>query len=328
VRAAVTACFGVAKPGLLLAPGREHAGTVTVVEIGLRPEVLEPAAGVLDLADLAEPEVAADAHKYRRGVAGVQAGSAAFPGAALLAVGGARCAGAGMVAFVPGTGGSGVTDPLAALVVGQYPDVVLADRGVDARCVGPGLDADRGAQQQVLAALADPTPLVLDASALAVLADPAVRAGLDARGGRGWITVLTPHAGEFARLGFDPAGGPLTAARRAAAGSGAVVVLKGPGTVVAAPAGPAWIDPFGTSALATAGSGDVLAGLLAGLLAGAARRDVLTLEQAAHQAARAVGLHGLAGRLAASAGPTVRATDVLAQLPAARAVAAEARRPG
>jgi hydroxyethylthiazole kinase-like uncharacterized protein yjeF len=221
-----------------------------------------------------------------------------------------------------------VTDPVAALVVGQYPDVVLADRGVDARCVGPGLDADRGAQQQVLAALADPTPLVLDASALAVLADPAVRAGLDARGGRGWITVLTPHAGEFARLGFDPAGGPLTAARRAAAGSGAVVVLKGPGTVVAAPAGPAWIDPFGTSALATAGSGDVLAGLLAGLLAGAARRDVLTLEQAAHQAARAVGLHGLAGRLAASAGPTVRATDVLAQLPAARAVAAEARRPG
>jgi hydroxyethylthiazole kinase-like uncharacterized protein yjeF len=316
VRATVTVCFGVLKPGLLVPPGRAHAGTVTVVDIGLHAEDLEPTAEVLSLADLALPGLPDDTHKYRRGVVAITAGSAAYPGAAVLAVGGARRSGAGMVALTPGAHAS-----VEQLVLARYPDVVLAgDRPVDARCVGPGLGAD--ARDRVLAALADPGPVVVDASGLQVLAWADGRAALAARADR--CTVLTPHAGEFARLGFDPTGGPLAAAVRAAAESGAVIVLKGPGTVVAAPGGPVHVDTFGTSALATAGSGDVLSGLIAGQLAVAARRGPVSSAEAARIAARAVGLHGLAGRLAAADGDGVTALDVLEHLAAAQAVAATA----
>ena len=326
VRALVTACFGVLKAGLLVAPGRDHAGTVTVVDIGLRAEDLEPVAHVLDLADLAVPDPGAQAHKYRRGVVGVVAGSPQFPGAALLAVGGARRSGAGMVAFRSGAAEVGIADPVAAAVVAASPDVVLVgDRAVDARCIGPGLGGGPAATDLVLQALADPAPVVLDASALDVLGTLAGRAALAARASEGRVSILTPHAGEFARLGLDPTGGPFVAARRAAQALGAVVVLKGPGTVVAAPAGPAHVDPFGTAALATAGSGDVLTGLLGGMLAAAARGGPLDSAGAALVAARAVGLHGLAGRLAAAAGGPVTAPDVLAHLPGAHERAASAQ---
>jgi hydroxyethylthiazole kinase-like uncharacterized protein yjeF len=325
VAAVATVCFGVLKPGLLVAPGRHHAGAVTVVDIGLRPEDLEPVAEALVLADLAPADPPADTHKYRRGVVGVTAGSPPFPGAALLAVGGARLAGTGMVAFTPGTGATGVEDPVAAMVVARHPDVVLdAARRVDARCLGPGLGSGPAVTDLVLAALADPCPVVVDASALDVLVTPAGAAALADRAGAGLVTVLTPHSGEFARLGLDPAGGPLSAARRAAERTGAVLVRKGPGTVVAAPGGTTYVDTFGSAALATAGSGDVLSGLMAGMLAAGARAGRLTAGDAALLAARAVGLHGLAGRLAAAGGAPVTATDVLAHLPAACAVAAGA----
>jgi NAD(P)H-hydrate repair Nnr-like enzyme with NAD(P)H-hydrate dehydratase domain len=176
----------------------------------------------------------------------------------------------------------------------------------------------------VLEALADPAPVLVDASGLDVLATMAGRSALAQRAAAGWVTVLTPHAGEFARLGVDPAGGPLARAARASAELGAVVVLKGPGTVVAAPDGPVFVDAFGTSALACAGSGDVLAGLAAGMLASAARAGGLVSAGAAEVVARAVGLHGLAGRLAAAAGAPVTASDVLDHLPAAHAAAAAA----
>jgi ADP-dependent NAD(P)H-hydrate dehydratase / NAD(P)H-hydrate epimerase len=329
VRAEVTVCFGVLKPGLLLPPGREHAGLVHVVDIGLRPEDLEPAALVLDLADLAPPALAPATHKYRRGVVEVIAGSASYPGAALLAVGGARRAGTGMVAFRGGSGASGMVDPVAALVAARFPDVVLAQRPVAARCVGPGLDAEAGGTELVLEALADPAPLVVDATGLAVLGQEPARSALGDRAARGWLTVLTPHAGEFTRLGFSLDGGPLVAARRAAEEVGAIVVLKGPGTVVAAPADPAYVDRFATASLATAGSGDVLAGLMAGMLAAAAQASAagtvpdgaLRAGEAALVAARAVACHGLAGRLAGADGAGVTATDVLEHLPAAQAVA-------
>ena len=348
VRATATACFGVGKPGLLLAPGRDHAGLVTVMDIGLRPQDLEPTAIALELDDLAIPAPAPDAHKYRRGVVGVVAGSQSYPGAAVLAVGGARRAGAGMVAFAPGSAGAGdspgVTDPVAALVSARYPDVVLAaGRPVDARCVGPGLGSGPAATERVLTACEDPTALVIDASGLDVLATSAGRAALAARAEAGWLTVITPHAGEFARLGHELIGGPLRSAQRAAHQWGCVVVLKGPGTVVAAPDGPGFVDTFGSSALATAGSGDVLAGLLAGLLAAAVRdaavrdaavrdaavRDAgpeatLTAADVALVAARAVGLHGLAGRLAAARMTLPTAEDILEELPAAHAAAASA----
>lgn len=338
VTADVTACFGVLKPGLLLAPGRAHAGSVTVVDIGLRPANLEPAALALELADLTHEPPDAGTHKYRRGVVGVTAGSHDYPGAALLAVGGARQAEAGFVTFAPGSGGHGATDPLASLVVDHYPDVVVAAgaRDPDARCIGPGLGSGASAVGLVLDALDEAVPLVVDASGLDVLAGVEGRAALAARAAAGRITVLTPHAGEFARMGLSAQGGPLAAARRAADHLGCVVVLKGPGTVVAVPGGPAYVDTFGSAALATAGTGDVLAGLMAGMLAAAAASASaaaaeaspaseraaapgLTLADAALVAARAVGRHGLAGRLAASDGGNVTAADVLAALPAAMA---------
>lgn len=320
VTARVTVCFGVLKPGVLVSPGRQHAGTVVVPDIGLPTSLLDPAAWVLDLADLAVAPPAPQAHKYRRGVVGVVAGSPAYPGAALLAVGGARRSGAGMVVFraVGGTGPA--PDPVTALVVASGPDVVAAERAVDAACVGPGLGIGPAAVDAVLTAMADPAPLVLDASALVVLGRWEGRAALARRRAEGRITVLTPHAGEFVRLGLGPTSDPVSAASRAAAATGAVVVLKGPGTVVADPeGGPVHVDTFGGPELATAGTGDVLAGLLAGMLAapGAAGDP----PAAARVAARAVGLHGLAGRLAASVGGPVTASDVLAALPAAHAQA-------
>ena len=318
VRADVTVCFGVLKPALVVSPARSLAGSVTVIDIGLRPADLEPLAQALSLPDLFVAGPGPQAHKYARGVVGVTAGSPTYPGAALLAVAGARGAGAGMVAF----GTAGATDridPVAALVVAQYPDVVLApERPVDARCIGPGLGGSSEARESVLRAMADPAPLVIDASALTVLARQDGRRALAERVDAGWISILTPHAGEFARMGLDPSGGPLAAAIRAAQDTGAIVVLKGPGTVIAGP-GATYLDTFGDAALATAGSGDVLAGLMAGMLAAASRAGGLTPAGATLVAARAVGLHGLAGRLAAAAGGPVTAVDVVANLRAAHA---------
>ena len=209
-------------------------------------------------------------------------------------------------------------------MVAEYPDVVLAPgRAWMPAASGPGLGTGRDAAEAVLGAMADPAPLVIDASALAVLARQDGRQALAERSAAGWVSVLTPHAGEFARIGFDPSGGPLVAARRAAEESGAVIVLKGPGTVVAAP-GVTYVDTFGDASLATAGSGDVLAGLIAGMLAAAARSAGLDPGDAALVAARAVGLHGLAGRLAAAEGGPVTALEVLAALRAAHAAAASA----
>ncbi len=352
VHADVTACFGVLKPALVVAPARALAGSVAVLDIGLRSRDLEIDGRVLSLPDLAVPAPDGAAHKYTRGVVGITAGSRAYPGAGLLAVGGARRSGAGMVSYTPGpvpsssAGPQGQVvpavhrapgrpdlDPVAAMVVASHPDVVLDYSGsVDARCLGPGLGEVRDIADIVLQALHEPAPLVLDASALALFARAEAVAALVERAGSGRITVLTPHAGEFTRMGFDDSGGPFVAAHRAAERTGAVIVLKGPGTVIAAP-GARFVDTFGDAALATAGSGDVLAGLVAGMLASAARAagpasdtgSALTSADAALVAARAVGLHGLAGRLAAADGGPVTATDVRDHLSAAHATATRAR---
>lgn len=335
VQADVTVCFGVLKPALVLAPACALAGSVAVADIGLHAADLAPAAWAMSLSDLAVELPSDLAHKYTRGVVGVTAGSADYPGAALLAVRGARRSGVGMVSFTSGGPGSsragpdgcmdGDVDPVSAMVVADSPDVVLsAGRAVDARCVGPGLGTTSAAAELVLRAMSDPAPVVLDASALAVLARQDGRRALAERADAGWVSVLTPHAGEFARMGFDPSGGRLVAARRAARETGAVVVLKGPGTVIAGP-DRVFVDAFGTSALATAGTGDVLAGLMAGMLAERARARQLDASQAALVAARAVGLHGLAGRLAVGDGGPVTATDVVDHLSAAHAAAAAER---
>ena len=147
---------------------------------------------------------------------------------------------------------------------------------------------------------------------------------MTALAGRRHPTVLTPHEGEFAALGYAVGAGSsedrLGSARQAARELGAIVVLKGSGTVIASPSGAAYVDTWGTPDLGTAGSGDVLSGLMGALLAGAAARVDVDDDAAAGIAAAAVGLHGLAGRLAAQGGRPVTARDIIAAIPDAIAL--------
>ncbi|WP_316523648.1 NAD(P)H-hydrate dehydratase [Kitasatospora brasiliensis] len=311
LRADVTVCFGTYKPGLLVDPGASYTGAVQLVGIGLEP----PAAQVTALqhADVAAllPVPGAESDKYRRGVVGVAAGSATYPGAALLAVAGALHGGAGAVRYV-GTA--------AEEVVRRFPEALVTEGGpagagrVQAWVVGPG--GGEGARQALTEALASDVPVLVDADGLTELG----RLGPDALAGRTAPTLLTPHTGEAARLlagaegGAPPAAGELAAARlatarRLAAHYRATVLLKGSTTVVADPGGAVRVNPTGTSWLATAGSGDVLAGLAGSLLAaGLAPLDA---------GSAAAYLHGLAGREAAGEpGAPVTALAVAGALPA------------
>ena len=322
VDADVTVTFGCLKPGLLLHPGAARCGAVSVVDIGLA-DVLPPArCHVLDDVDLAScvPEPRSDDYKYSRGVAGIVAGSAKYRGAAFLAVAAARSGGAGMVRYVDR--GDGV----AAAIVDTFWDVVADARLDDARVrswtIGPGIDTTADSEALLIALLDRDLPMVVDADALRLLAAPegAARAALARRAHRGVATVLTPHEGEFTGLGRSIGRDRLAAVRAAAADWGATVLLKGPGTVVCAPDGTAYLDTRGGPELATAGSGDVLSGLLGSLLAGAqARSPEVPLDNAAAAfiAAAAVGLHGRAGHAAASGGRPVTARALTEYLPEA-----------
>lgn len=248
VRATLTVTFGTHKVAHLVDPAAEACGVVHLVDIGLD---LPPAAvESLQPADVARllPRPAPDAHKYARGVVGVRAGSERYPGAALLSVAGAACGLAGMVRYV---------GPAADQVRAAHPEVVGEGR-VQAWVVGPGA-ADTAADQ-LRAAVADGVPVVADADALTAVDGPL-----------GVPVVLTPHAGELARmLGADRAeveAAPLRHARAAAERLDAVVLLKGRRTLVAHPDGRVRANATGTAWLGTAGAGDVLAGLIGALLA-------------------------------------------------------------
>jgi hydroxyethylthiazole kinase-like uncharacterized protein yjeF len=296
VRADVTVTFGAVKTGLLVDPGAAHAGVVELVDIGLDlpPATVE----VLQTEDVAAllPRADRESDKYRRGVVGVAAGSAQYTGAAVLCVGGALRGGAGMVRYL------GAEEP-TALVRARWPEAVVGEGRVQAWTVGSGGGDD--AAGRLDRALADDVPTVVDADALEALA------GRPGRHGRSVPLLLTPHAGELARLvgaeRDDVEARRLHHATAAAKELGAVVLLKGSTTVVAGPDGRVRVNPTGTPALATAGSGDVLAGLCGALLAGGL--DPFD--------AGSVGawLHGLAGRLAAAGGEPLAAGDVLAALP-------------
>lgn len=314
ILADVTVTFGAVKPGLVLAPGAQHSGAVLLVDIGLEFDTssLVRSLESIDVAGwVAEP--AADAYKYRRGVVGVVAGSAAYPGAALLAAAAARRGNVGMVRFLDRA------DGVAPMVVSHFPDLVVdgsppADQErVGAWACGPGFTGDAVDTLTVKAVLAAAVPVVLDAGALAVVAaDADVRELIGARAARKLVTVLTPHEGEFARLQpglLADAGGRLTAARRAAAALQAIVVLKGPGTIIAAPGGACFIDTEGTADLGTAGSGDVLTGLVGALLASAWANGQRESDDLLEATAAAVWLHGAAGRIAAGHSVVV-ATDI------------------
>ena len=317
VHADRTVAFGCLKAGLLLGDGALRTGELAVVDIGLSFDGLTPLDLVVRIDDdsaaplLAGPGARDD--KYTRGVVGVSAGSDAYPGAAVLATAGARHGLAGYVRYV---------GPAHDQVVAHWPDVVarpgrVGDAGrTQCWVVGSGRGVDDDARLAVLDAVALDVPLVLDADALTLVADDAeVRAAVVARAG---VTVLTPHAGEFARLAGAPVGADRVAAvRELAADLGVVVLLKGSATVVASPDGQAYVAASAPPELATAGSGDVLAGLLGSLLAHHEARTPLDHARAALLAAVAAHVHGAAGSVAAGDGRTVTAVDVAAALPEA-----------
>jgi ADP-dependent NAD(P)H-hydrate dehydratase / NAD(P)H-hydrate epimerase len=255
VTAAVTVTFGTHKVAHLVDPGARACGVVELVDIGLTlpPPTVEAlqADDVAALLPVPEP----DAHKYTRGVVGVRAGSERYPGAGVLSVGGAACGLVGMVRYVP-AGGTG--DGVSTLVQAAHPEVVVGEGRVQAWVVGSGGGDSAG--DQLRAALGDGVPVVVDADALATLPEPvAVPA------------VLTPHAGELARmLGTEREEverDQLHHARSAAERYGAVVLLKNRHSIVADPAGRVRVTTVGPPWLATAGAGDVLGGLVAALLA-------------------------------------------------------------
>jgi hydroxyethylthiazole kinase-like uncharacterized protein yjeF len=326
VHADVTVTFGTWKPGLLVDPGAQHVGALELVDIGLAPHLPSSGLTALQNADVAAllPRPGAESDKYRRGVVGIVAGSRTYTGAAVLSVGGALRTGVGMVRFVS------ATHP-AELVRSRWPEVVvteLPDDGsgvldagrVQAWVVGPGIGTDDTAKSLVSQVLSADVPVIADADALTVLS--ADRALLQ---GRRAPTVVTPHAGELARLlGLDAdARADIEArrlhhARRAAAELGVTVLLKGSTTVVCSPDGLARVNPTGTPWLASAGSGDVLSGMTGALLAGG-----LSAIDAASCAAY---LHGAAARLAVTRhggeSPLI-ADDVIAAIPAAVAVVSD-----
>jgi hydroxyethylthiazole kinase-like uncharacterized protein yjeF len=302
VKADVTVTFGALKPGLLIGSGAVHSGLVELVDIGLVPWLRgEPALRVPDLEDVAEwwPQPGPGDDKYTRGVVGVATGSATFPGAAMLSTAGALAGPAGMVRYA-GAGFEAVRN--------RYPSVIPTERVADAGRVqawacGCGLGTDERAATELRAVLDSGVPACLDADALTLLVDGGMAGALRSRSAP---AVLTPHDREFERLAGRPPGADrVESALRLAAQVGAVVLLKGNRTVVATPDGRAYVNPTGTPALATAGTGDVLAGLLGSLLAGG-----LPAERAALAAAYA---HGLAGQRAARRGP-VTAVEVAAAL--------------
>lgn len=282
VRAAATVTFGCHKVAQFLAPAAQHRGELELVDIGLGPHLPPATAGVLSADEVypAWPRQPYDGHKYATGVVAVAAGSAKYPGAAVLCVGGAVRAKPGMVRYV---------GPAAAAdqVIAAWPECVVAesvDRAGRAQAwvVGPGLGTDEPAAEVLETVLAQDAAVVVDADALTLLAGR-----LEVLRQRSAPTVLTPHAGEFERL-FGAVEDPLSAARRAADEVGCVVLLKGPTTVVAAPGAPALVNPTGTPRLATAGTGDVLAGILGALLAaGTEARRAAAMAAYAHGAAAA-----------------------------------------
>ncbi|MER7458120.1 NAD(P)H-hydrate dehydratase [Micromonospora sp. NPDC126480] len=302
VRADVTVTFGALKPALVVGSAAPLAGQVELVDIGLEPWLRgTPALRVTEWSDVADwwPRLGAASEKYSRGVVGVATGSATYPGAAVLSVAGALAGPTGMVRYAGGA---------RAEVLHHHPSVIATDRVADAGRVqawvcGSGLGTGDGAAAELRAVLAAPVPAVLDADALTLLVDGSLAEQLRRRDAP---IVVTPHDREFTRLcGETPGADRVAATLRLAAWMNAVVLLKGDRTVIGTPDGRAYVNPTGTPALATGGTGDVLAGLLGSLLAAG-----LAPERAAAAAAY---LHGLAGREAARGGP-VTASDVATAL--------------
>lgn len=336
VRASVTVAIQALKTGHVVMPGAEACGRVVVAPIGI--ETGPASAFVPSAEDVRRALPARDARgsKYDSGVVAVLAGSAGMSGAAILTARGALGTGAGLVYM----GVSPAVLPAVEAAVVEAVKVGLPDRDggldassldgfqrqlgrADAVAVGPGLGTGDGARSLVRRILEAPVPVVVDADGLSALAT-VLRDEPGVLRARSAATVLTPHAGELERLiGREPGADSVGEARAAADRLGAVVHFKGMRAVTASPSGEVWIDPAGTPALSSGGTGDVLTGVVATLLARGAAPETATWA--------AAWLHGLAGRLAGErAAGTPAASGVAACLPGAiaRVLASRPRRTG
>jgi hydroxyethylthiazole kinase-like uncharacterized protein yjeF len=320
VAADVTITFHAAKSGLVCPPGSEAAGEVLVWDIGI-PESLEPEPDlwVVSEDDVNVPGRRVDDHKYRAGYVAVLAGSTAYPGAAWLATQAAYKVGAGYVRLLmPAGAADGVRNRLVEGVLqeigpgeflGDAAPVleVLADDRLGALTIGPGLGREEATVQAVRRVVLESTaPAVLDADGLFAFAGEA-----ESLRGRPGL-VLTPHLGELAALLGEPIGdlglSYLAAAHRAAAATGQVVLLKGSSTVIVAPEGETRVVAQSPPQLASAGTGDVLSGIIGALLA-----KGLEPFEAAYAGAW---IHAEVGRLRATVAPQgILAGDLLDLLP-------------
>jgi len=297
------------KPGHVLLPGRLLCGEVVVADIGtpasvfaqIQPDCFE---NDPDLWLDALPQPSEAGNKYNRGHALISGG---YPmtGAARLAARAAARAGAGLTTIaVPEVALTIYASALLSIMVHPLAaeadfDALLDDRRLTALLIGPGAGVGEATRARVFAMLRTGKPTVLDADAISCFADDPTDLDSLIHG----PCVLTPHDGEFARI-FDPSGDKLTRARRAAERSGAIIVLKGGDTAIVAPDGRAIINANAPPTLATAGAGDVLSGIVLGLLAQG-------MEPFA-AAAAAVWLHGAAAR---AFGPALLAEDLPDLLP-------------
>lgn len=321
IEASATVTFFRRKPGHLLLPGRAHCGEVDVADIGIEPDVLDAIApktfeNVPDLWADIFPSPQADGHKYARGHAVVVSGDMVSTGAARLAARAALRAGAGLVTVASKRDALAVN--AAALTAVMVRDTetpqqfaeLLADKRLNACVIGPAAGIGERTRDMVRAALSARRGVVLDADALTSFADDPEPLFTEIKKQDDPQVILTPHAGEFGRL-FNkfhstyPHASKLERARIAAVQSGAVVLLKGADTVVAARDGRAAITANAAPWLATAGSGDVLAGIIGGMLA----QGVPAFEAACI----AAWMHGEAGH---EFGPGLIAEDLPDMLPA------------
>jgi hydroxyethylthiazole kinase-like uncharacterized protein yjeF len=321
VNATETVTFFRKKPAHLLMPSRLHCGRVRVVDIGIDPQVLrEIAPQVFEnmpaIWQAVFPVPHIDGHKFARGHVLAVSGGVAATGAARLAARAALRAGAGLVTLASPRDALAVNAAALTAVMVRGIDTpvefaeALDDKRFNTCIIGPGAGVGERTRDLVHTALAAKRHLVLDADALTSFADAPERLFEQIRAEPGTDVVLTPHEGEFPRLFSDlsnkhPGRSKLERVRDAAARSGAVVLLKGPDTTVAAPDGRATIAANAPPWLATAGAGDVLAGIIAGLLA----QGVPAFEAAS----MGVWMHGEAGR---TAGPGLIAEDLPETMPA------------
>jgi len=302
VRATRTVTFGARKPVHLLNP--DHCGQIELVDIGLAPELTHPDLRQLEASDVKAfwPVPGVNDDKYTQGVTGIAAGSAMYPGAAVLAVGAAVSSTSGMVRY---------SGHAADAVQIQWPETIttgsVSDAGrVQAWVVGSGLGTGQEARDTLRQVLAVGVPVCVDADAITMISEhPEL---LDARD-PGTPLIFTPHDREFARLtGAKPGDDRVAVVRQAARRFDVVVLLKGHCTIISAPDGRVLVNKPRGSWLATAGSGDVLSGMIGALLA-ASQDPWLAAGAGAY-------LHSVAGEVA-SAGAPISASKLVAAIPEA-----------